>query len=46
MLKEESTRLTAAINNPEFDDTDTAEALVTATSPKLVVLKNQLIKNL
>jgi hypothetical protein len=46
MLKEESTRLTAVMNNREFDDTGTAEVLVTATSPKLVVLKNQLIKKL
>ena len=46
MLEEESTRLTAAMNNRKFDDTGTAEVLVTATSPKLVVLKNQLIKKL
>ena len=46
MLEEESTRLTEAMNNSEFDDTGTAEVLVTATSPKRVVLKNKLIKNL
>ena len=46
MLEVESTRLTATTNNREFDGTGTAEVLVTATSPKLVVLKNQLIKKL
>ena len=46
MLEEESTRLTAAMNSRKFDDTGIAEVLVTATSPKLVVLKNQLIKKL
>jgi hypothetical protein len=46
MVEEESTRLTAAMNNREFDGTGTAEVLVTAISPKLVGLKNLLIKKL
>jgi hypothetical protein len=46
MPEEESTRLTAAMNSRNFDDTGTAEVLVTATSLKLIVLKNQLSKKL
>ena len=46
MMEEESTRRTAAMNNWKFDDTGIDEVLVAATSPKLVVLKNQLIKKL
>jgi hypothetical protein len=46
MLEEESTRLTAAMNNRKFNGTDIAEVLVTATTPKLVLLKNEFIKKL
>jgi hypothetical protein len=42
MLEEESTRLTAAMNNKEFDDTGTAEVLVTATTQPKRLTVNQM----